>query len=133
MNSRPTTSAMNEHLTADPLARFRFQPQERAALTRQGFVAAEHRGSRTYYKLRFRCAGRQVVRYLRGADEAAAVEAEVLRLHERRRLQRTLDEMITIGRQLLRSAREELQPLVAARGWQLHGRSVRQPRPAHAT
>ncbi len=43
-------------------------------LSSQGFVSPEQRGNQTYYKLRFRRAGKQVVRYIGTADRASVVE-----------------------------------------------------------
>lgn len=128
MSNSASARQLNPPFGPDPLARFQFDAPAYAALARQGFVATEHRGQGTYYKLRFRCGGRQIVRYLHGADEAAAVRAALQTLQQGRRRERTLRQIASAGRQLLRDAKRQLEPLVAARGWKFHGRCVRRPR-----
>ena len=61
-----------------------------AALARQGFVAAERRGDRYYFKLRFRRQAAQIVRYLGSAARANAVRAELEVLQADTRGQREL-------------------------------------------
>src|SRR3954453_7162047 len=50
-----------------------------AALTRQGFIHGEQRGGRKIFRLRFRVAGRQQVRYV-SPRHAAAFGAELKEL-----------------------------------------------------
>ncbi len=83
---RPETDSANagERL----LLRLGLTRNDIAALRRQGFIAAEYcvRGGRRfgpYFKLRWRCGGRQRVRYLgRDCRLAEAVAAAVKQLQE---------------------------------------------------
>ena len=76
------------------LSRLRLSNADYQALARQGFVARETRGTRTYFKLRFRRAGKQIVRYLGSqAQLSAQVEQELKQLQRERRSQRTLRQL----------------------------------------
>ena len=97
-------------------------------LARQGFLAQERRNDRTYFKLRFRRAGRQVVRYVGGIDEAALVADELSTLQVARRLKRELAVLDRTVRQKLRYANAVLEPILLANGLKFHGREIRRPR-----
>lgn len=97
-------------------------------LARQGFLALERRHGRPVYKLRFRRAGRQVVRCVGGTDVAALVAAELNTLQINRRKQRELDLVGRAARQMLRDAKTKLEPLVLEQGFKFHGRAIRRPR-----
>jgi hypothetical protein len=89
-------------------------------------VAREQRGRCTLYKLRFRVAGRQRVRYL-GTDAAAAaaIARELAGLHVQRWLARRGRCLRRQARRLLRQARHRLGPLLLARGYRFHGLTIR--------
>ncbi len=100
--------------------------EELAALCRQGFVSEERRGKRLYYKLRFRCNGKQRVRYLgRDAARAAEVREELWKLQEPRRTELELARLDRTARRMLREAKATLAPLLAEEGFTFHGNAVR--------
>jgi len=112
------------------LADLNLAPEELRELTRQGFIAREYRGdSGPFFKIRFRVRGRQIVRYL-GSDvhTAAAVARELRALQAGRRLARFLGRLRAQARRLLRRAKRRLEPLLRARGFYLHGHTVRRRR-----
>jgi hypothetical protein len=119
---------------ADGLARFPglaklgLADEDLDELGHQGFLALERRQHLAYYKLRFRRAGRQVVRYVGGTKEAALVADELKTLQTARRLRRELDEIGRLGLQMLRNAKLELAPLLLEHGFKFHGRAIRRPR-----
>jgi hypothetical protein len=101
-------------------------------LRMQGFVARERRKNHTYFKLRYRVAGRQHVRYIASGHTAALVRAELQRLQadtvagrQRRALERE-------ARRLLRDAKQMLQPLLTTYGFHFHGQAIRQSRRARS-
>jgi hypothetical protein len=105
-------------------------PEQRESLSRQGFVASEFRGSRgPFFKLRFRCGGRQIVRYL-GTDPATAnrVQQEVRALQHEHRLTNELARLTRQARRLLRETKIALQPYVFEAGYRFHGFEIRKPR-----
>lgn len=110
------------------LGRLRLAAGDFAELAKQGFVSTEACGLQTRFKLRFRRAGCQVVRYIRGAEEAVAVTAELEQLQAARRLRRKLADLNREASRLLRESKTCLQPLVEANGFKFHGRQVRRPR-----
>jgi hypothetical protein len=141
-NSFPAEPAMNTTTTppqpfADRLAEYPALAQLRLTagdmdeLSRQGFLSLEQRGNRTNHKLRFRRGGRQVVRYIGDAAEAAAVKQELDQLQSRRRIRRDLAALDRAARRLLRQTKTRLEPLVTAYGWKYHGRVVRRPHPVN--
>jgi hypothetical protein len=77
------------------------------ALARQGFVSEERRGGRgPYYKLRWRRAGQQRVRYLGGdPGRAAVVRAELEGLQRPPRAARLLARLLGEARRRLRDAK----------------------------
>lgn len=99
-----------------------------AALSRQGSVTLERRQDRTYYKLRFRACGRQIVLYVGGTEQAALVSEELKALQTTRRLERELDKLGRATRQKLRDSKAALEPLLLERGFRFHGRAIRRPR-----
>jgi hypothetical protein len=109
------------------LARLRLNAEELAALRKQGFVSADHRGrARVCYKLRFRHAGRQHVRCL-GSDPAVAarVRLELAELQASARLGRELGRRTQEARRALRGVKSSLEPLLAAAGYGFHGLAIR--------
>src|SRR5205823_9082381 len=122
--------------SGDALGRLGLGPADRAALARQGFVAAEwrRRGGRRwgpYFKLRWRRGGVQRVRYLRReSDRAREVEACLGRLRRSAWLARVGRALLADARHRLRALKEQLEPLLAARGKRLHGYAARRRPPA---
>ena len=110
------------------LARLGLSEGDLDELEQQGFLAPEHRGERTYYKLRFRRGGRQVVRYVGGTEKAGLVAQELNTLQAARRVQRELAELGVAARLILRDAKTKLEPLLLDRGFKYHGQAVRRPR-----
>jgi hypothetical protein len=110
------------------LAGLDLQPDDWAALTKQGFVVAEHRGEKVYHKLRFRRGTRQVVRCLADAEQAEAVQRELDDLQHETRALRQLRKLSQLARQKIRNSRDRLAPLVKANGWRWHGLAIRRPR-----
>lgn len=97
-------------------------------LANQGFVSKERRGSRTYFKLRFRCAGRQAVRYIGNADRAETVKAELELLQAESKLNRELKAKVKIANEMLREAKRLMEPVLTENGFVFHGLAIRRPR-----
>jgi hypothetical protein len=112
------------------LARLGLSDGDLDELSRQGFLAPERRNDRTYYKLRFRRACRQVVRYVGSIEEAALVAGELKELQRARRLARELNRCDRIVRQRLRKAKAVVEPQLLAHGIKFHGRAIRRSRRA---
>ena len=98
------------------------------ALAQQGFVNQERRGKRTYFKLRFRRAGRQIVRYLGDEMRAAAVATELAAHQSDTRILQQLRLLTKAANRLLRDGKKRLQPILAANGLAFHGLAIRHPR-----
>lgn len=115
---------------SDPqgLARLGLTTEDLEALKRQGAVYTECRGKRRRYKLRFRRAGAQVVRYLRGAEEAAQVRNELDRLQAAHRAARQLSRVTEEARKALRESKAMLSPVLMREGRVFHGRAIRRTR-----
>ena len=112
------------------LARIGLTAAEITAIKRQGFVSAESRGPKcTVYKLRFRVAGRQRVKYV-GTDPlvADAVREELQRLQKSKHTQRNLQALIGQANRLLRESKSELLTDAKQAGYHFHGQSLRRPR-----
>lgn len=125
-------------LEADRLARFPalanlgLTEGDLGVLARQGCLAPERRQERTYYKLRFRRGGRQIVRYVGGTEKAARVAEDLKTLQTAYRCQRELDRIARAARQLQRDARAKLEPQLLERGFKFHGLVIRRSRrPGH--
>jgi hypothetical protein len=103
--------------------------EELRALLSQGFVSAERRAKHTYYKLRFRLAGRQRVRYL-GTDpeEAGQLQRILEELQARRRHKSELARRVETAARQLRGFKRILEPLVLQAGYRCHGQAIRRPR-----
>ena len=98
------------------------------ALASQGFVCAEQRGGRTYYKLRFRQNGQQVVRYIGDAERAAVVKQELSTLQAASKAARDLKMQAKLANQMLRESKRILEPVLRANGFVFHGLAIRRPR-----
>ena len=102
---------------------------ELTALSAQGFVCRERRGTRSYYKLRFRLQGRQRVLYV-GSDLTLANEVQLLldRLQSEKRIKLELAYWCRMVGQQLRDLKRRLAPLLEAAGFAFHGQAIRRPR-----
>ena len=101
-----------------------------AALRRQGFVAAERRGNRIHFKLRFRRGRQQVVRYIGSdLDKAEAVQRELNHLQEDRKKELELARLTEKAKKMLRESKQVLAPLLAEEGFAFHGHQIRRRRP----
>ena len=96
-------------------------------LRKQGCVCAEIRANgRTYFKLRFRHRGQQVVRYLgKDPEKAKAVARALKELQATRRMKQHTRQLKREARILLRQAKFEMEPLVEHLGFRVHGFQVR--------
>lgn len=102
-------------------------------LRRQGWVHVEQRGRRQRYSLRFRGAGgQQVVRCLRGVQEAEMVREELDQLQALNRKTRELAEVTRAARDVLRATRQTLAPHLKELGYSFHGYAIRQQKPPGA-
>ena len=110
------------------LSRLRLSESDIQDLAQQGFVAAEQRQQRTHFKLRFRSGGQQRVRYIGGAEQAKAVQAELDVLQREVQLRRRLARLRRAAALVLRRGKRQLEPLLGARGFYFHGRAPRQRR-----
>ena len=111
------------------LAALRLTAGDLEALAVQGFVGEERRGNRTYYKLRFRRAGKQVVRYVGGADRAAIVKEELAHAPGRNKGHATTQSQESkIANKMIREAKQTMEPVLKANGFVFHGLAIRRPR-----
>jgi len=94
-------------------------------LAQQGFVSPERRGKRTYFKLRLRRDGKQLVRYLGDALRAASVQDELNRLQQQHKLMQGLKSQGKLAKRMLRDSKQQLQPLLEAKGLAFHGLAIR--------
>lgn len=110
------------------LAALRLDQLDMDALVCQGFVCREKRDERVYFKLRFRRAGRQIVRYIGDDRRAAAIQKEMRELQADVRIMRQLKAIATAANQRLRQAKKELEPILNANGFTFHGLAIRRRR-----
>jgi len=118
------------HRIADypALAALRLDDVDLDELRRQGRICVERRQQRRYFKLRFRCRGTQVVRYVGNAQNAEAVTSELMVLQAEVRVSRDLKSVTRMAGKMLRNAKSRLKPILEANGLCFHGMSVRRPR-----
>jgi hypothetical protein len=130
MTSPKTEQRIADHSLEDfpALKRLRLDADEIAALSQQGSVATERRGQREISKLRFRRDGKQHVRYIGGADQAAIVQIEIAALQSGRRLGRELLRMSRTAKLALQASRAQLEPLLREEGLYFHGYTIRKRR-----
>lgn len=127
-----TSSTGNRERSEFPaLSSLRLGSEDLDELANQGFISPEQQGLQTRFKLRFRRAGRQVVRYIRSEADATAVAAELAKLQSGRRIRRQLAELNREASNLFRKTKIRLQPILEAKGWKFHGRQIRRPRRLH--
>lgn len=107
------------------LAKLNVLETDLAELTRQGFVSGERRRHRMYFKLRFRRAGQQIVRYVGDAVQAAVVANELKTLQAARLAHHELSKFDRDARQILRKQVAVLEPLMLGHGFRFHGRAIR--------
>ena len=110
------------------LAAMRLTDADLHELAHQGFVCREERGNLAYFKLRFRRAHQQVVRYVGDAQHAAAIQAELDRLQADRRLERELRRITSTAQRMLREGKHQLEPLLEQENLRFHGLALRRPR-----
>ena len=110
------------------LAALRLIAGDLEELADQGFVCEERRGDRTYYKLRFRRGGKQVVRYIGGVDRASIVKQELSILQMDSKIVRELKARAKIANKMIREAKQAMEPVLKADGFVFHGLAIRRPR-----
>ena len=110
------------------LAALRLTAGDLDRLSDQGFVCAERRGDRTYFKLRFRRGTKQVVRYIGGPDRAAIVKQELAVLQAETKVMRELNARVEIAKRTLREAKRTMEPVLQAHGFVFHGMAIRRRR-----
>ncbi len=107
-----------------------FNAEELAALSQNGTIHQEQRGRDTLiFKLRYRLAGRQRVKYL-GTDPhlVAHIQAELDDLQAVHHRNRQLQQLGAEARALLRETKQRLLAPLAQAGLKFHGRAIRRPR-----
>jgi hypothetical protein len=110
------------------LASLGLTAEDLASLATQGFVSVESRGPQSIYKLRYRRAGRQRVRYIAGADQATRVRGELDVLQQEVRLRRRATAVRRAAYAVLQRTKRELAPQLDQLGCTLHGIAVRRRR-----
>ncbi len=111
------------------IAFLNLSPADLDALRRQGFVSQEARAGSSYYKLRFRRHGRQVVIGLGNDPELAEkIGRELAQLQADRRADRDDRRLIRAARRLLRRTKRELEPALRDAGFRYYGREIRKLR-----
>src|SRR5262245_37368853 len=108
---------VNDHLPADDrignypaLASVRINDGDLPALRSQGFISSEQRHGQTYFKLRFRRAGKQFVRYVGNWEQAVAIQAELSDLQANTKSVRRLEALTKVASRELRLAKRQLRP-----------------------
>jgi len=99
-------------------------------LAENGSLCREERGKgKTYYRLRFREAGKQYTRYV--GNEQGFVEQvrrELLLLQATRNSRQKMRHLADKARQVARSTKRMLEPLLATVGRTFHGMEIRRRR-----
>lgn len=103
----------------------RLTAEDLEALRRAGSVQGEYRGKRCVYKLRFRRAEKQVVRYIGSEEKAMQVREELWRLHALDRKTRHLVRITKIALKVLRESKRALEPHLKNCGYRYHGLAIR--------
>ena len=107
-----------------------FQAEEIAALRQKGTITQERRGRDTViFKLRYRIAARQHVKYL-GTNRrfVEQIRAELNDLQAAHRRSRRLQRLDAQARTLLRDTKLRLEVPLEQAGLKFHGRAIRRPR-----
>jgi hypothetical protein len=116
-----------ELLTIPLLSRLRLSDEELAALSHQGTIRGEMRGTKKIFRLRFRVHGRQHVRYV-SPQVVAALEAEIESLQKAVRVRRNLNRVARVARKMLRQRKRSLTLFLDERRYHFHGHQVRRYR-----
>lgn len=106
------------------------EAKEIASLRRKGTITQERRGRDTIiFKLRFRIAARQRVKYL-GTDRHVVeqIRAELNDLQAAHRRSRRLRRLDAQARTLMRDTKLRLENRLEQAGLKFHGRAIRRPR-----
>ena len=108
--------------------------EQRQSLARQGSILVEHRGGRKrVFKIRFRCAGRVMVRYLTTDPKVAELARQELAEMQRAiRAARKLRRLVRTARRALRQVKAASAPCLRAMGLVYHGYAPRCPRTAQS-
>ena len=125
-----TGSNSEAETTVSVLDQVGLEPNEWVALRRQGYVSREGRGpDRAVFKLRFRCDGRQRVKYL-GTNPVRAQRAavELSRLQAARHVERLHKRVRREVSELLRDGKRRLEPMLEGTEFRFHGRAIRRHR-----
>lgn len=125
-----TTSQSESRPRITRLGDLQLSSEDLAGLAKQGFVCFEQRANGYgYFKLRFRSAGRQKVRYL-GSDPSLAdqIKQELIELQAARHEQLKLAQLTTQARETLRQSKAALFDVVASHGRTFHGFAIRRTR-----
>ena len=104
--------------------------EDLALLAQQGFVNGQRQRGKTYFKLHWRRAGQQKVRYIGSAERAAAIRMELESLQRDVQAKRTLGARMRAAKRAIREAKRRLEPVLAGHGYAFHGLAIRRPRPA---
>jgi hypothetical protein len=101
--------------------------EQLVALARQGNLHAERSGAgRCYWKLRFRVAGRQCVRYIGNHPGFVdQVRGELMRLQAPAKSRHHLRRLVRTANECLRKTQEQLKPFLPLAGRCFHGREIR--------
>jgi hypothetical protein len=121
-------------LRGSRLEQLRLTDEDLAALKRQGTVQIEHRDNRSIAKVRFRRGGKQMVRYIGGAEAGRQVEEELRRWQAVHRKCRAMLGLAKITRAALRGSKKVLAPYLEQIGYRYHGWAIRRWRepPPHS-
>ena len=114
----------------DLLERIGLNDEEIAALRQKGTITQERRGRDTViFKLRYRIAARQHVKYL-GTNRrfVEQIRAELNDLQAAHRRHRRLRRLETQARTLLQDTKLRLEAPLKQAGLKFHGRAIRRPR-----
>jgi hypothetical protein len=126
---RPNQALAEGHANDFPaLTKLELSTMEFDALARQGFVCEERRRDTTYYKLRYRLAGKQRVRYIGEVAAALVVKRELASLQQNARSRRQVTALRQVASKQLREAKQLLQPYLQERGLYYHGQAIRKRR-----
>src|SRR3954453_24005738 len=93
-------------------------------LKTQGSIHRERRQKKTYFKLRYRRHGSQVVRCIPMAV-LDRIQAELDQLQQETKAKREVSRLDRDVRRYLREMQSQLRPIVESNGLKFHGRAVR--------
>ena len=111
------------------LASLQLGDEDLRILAQQGFLSRETRRGQTIFKLRFRCGGRQHVKYV-SAHQVTVVQAELNIVQAGARSKRKLATATRHAQQLLRQTKRNLEPILESNGLAFHGLAIRRPSPS---